>query len=115
VTDLLARRLQTIVLKKLGFKTPYQARQAVVHGHIMIKDRVIDIPSYTVTVDEEEGIKFSPESKIPEVLQKSEDKKSEPVPDVEAAESEGTESTTEEKTEVSQESKTEEASSQDKE
>ena len=116
VTDLLARRLQTIVLKKLGFKTPYQARQAVVHGHIMIKDRVIDIPSYTVTVDEEEGIKFSPESKIPEVLQKSEDKKSEPVPDVEeAAESEGTESTTEEKTEVSQESKTEEASSQEKE
>ena len=116
VTDLLSRRLQTVVLKKFGFKTPYQARQAVVHGHIMIKDRVIDIPSYTVTVDEEEGIKFSPESKIPEVLQKSEDKKSEPVPDVEeAAESEGTESTTEEKTEVSQESKTEEASSQEKE
>ena len=36
VDDLLSRRLQTIVSKKLGFKTPYQARQAVIHGHIMI-------------------------------------------------------------------------------
>ena len=33
VTDLLTRRLQTLVFKKFGFKTPYQARQAVVHGH----------------------------------------------------------------------------------
>ncbi len=50
VDDLLSRRLQTIVSKKMGFKTPYQARQAVIHGHIMIGDRKIDIPSYTVTV-----------------------------------------------------------------
>ena len=35
----LSRRLQTIVTKKLGFKTPYQARQAVIHGHIMIGER----------------------------------------------------------------------------
>ncbi|MCH6575993.1 MAG: 30S ribosomal protein S4 [Bacteroidetes bacterium] len=41
VTDLLSRRLQTIVHKKLNFKTPYQARQAVVHGHIMIDDRIV--------------------------------------------------------------------------
>ena len=70
-TDLLARRLQTIVSKKLGFKTPYQARQAVIHGHIMIGDRKIDIPSYTVTVAEEGSVKFSPESKIPEMLEKT--------------------------------------------
>ena len=31
VNDLLLRRLQTIVHKKLNFKTPYQARQAIVH------------------------------------------------------------------------------------
>ena len=43
-TDLLARRLQTIVSNKLGFKTPYQARQAVIHGHIMIGDRKVNIP-----------------------------------------------------------------------
>ena len=46
--DLLSRRLQTIVSKKLGFKTPYQARQAVIHGHIMIGDRKVNIPSYTL-------------------------------------------------------------------
>ncbi len=70
-TDLLARRLQTIVSNKLGFKTPYQARQAVIHGHIMIGDRKIDIPSYTVTVEEEDSVHFTPESKIPEMLEKS--------------------------------------------
>jgi len=70
-TDLLARRLQTIVSNKLGFKTPYQARQAVIHGHIMVGDRKVDIPSYTVTVEEEGTVHFSPESKIPEMLEKS--------------------------------------------
>ena len=76
-TDLLSRRLQTIVTKKLGFKTPYQARQAVIHGHIMIDDRKVDIPSYTVTVEEEESVHFTPESKIPEMLENT--KSAEPV------------------------------------
>ena len=67
--DLLSRRLQTIVTKKLGFKTPYQARQAVIHGHIMIGERKVDIPSYTVTIEEENSIHFAPESKIPQVLE----------------------------------------------
>jgi small subunit ribosomal protein S4 len=71
VDDLLSRRLQTIVSKKLGFKTPYQARQAVIHGHIMIGERKINIPSYTVTVEEENNIHFDPESKIPEILEKT--------------------------------------------
>jgi len=69
--DLLSRRLQTIVTKKLGFKTPYQARQAVIHGHIMIGERKVDIPSYTVTIVEEDSIHFTPESKIPGMLEKS--------------------------------------------
>lgn len=71
VNDLLDRRLQTQVFKKFGFKTPYQARQAVVHGHIMIGDRVIDLPSYTVTTEEENLIKFTPESKFPKILEKN--------------------------------------------
>ena len=77
VNDLLARRLQTIVTKKLGFKTPYQARQAVVHGHVMVGDRRVNIPSYTVTVAEEDSVHFAPESKIPQMLEKI---KSEPQP-----------------------------------
>ena len=87
-TDLLARRLQTIVSKKLGFKTPYQARQAVIHGHIMVGDRKVDIPSYTVTVAEEDSVKFSPESKIPEMLEKTKPE----APKVEAS-AEGEEAT----------------------
>jgi small subunit ribosomal protein S4 len=72
--DLLSRRLQTIVTKKFEFKSPYQARQAVIHGHIMIGERKVDIPSYTVTMEEENKICFAPESKIPEMLEKSKSK-----------------------------------------
>jgi small subunit ribosomal protein S4 len=48
----------------------------------MIGDRKVDIPSYIVTVEEENSVHFSPESKIPEMLEKT--KKEEPV--VEASE-----------------------------
>jgi small subunit ribosomal protein S4 len=60
VTDLLSRRLQTMVQKKGLIKSPYQARQAVVHGHVMIGGRVVTIPSYTVRVDEENEIRLVP-------------------------------------------------------
>jgi len=72
VTDLLARRLQTIAQRKLYFKTPYQARQAIVHGHIMIGDSVITIPSYIVKTEEEEKIRLIPESRFNETLSKPE-------------------------------------------
>ncbi len=69
VTDLLSRRLQTIVLKKFSFKTPYQARQAVVHGHIMIGDRVVNVPSYVVGTNEEKDVHLSPDSPMIKVLE----------------------------------------------
>jgi len=72
VTDLLSRRLQTIVQRKLYFKTPYQARQAIVHGHIMIGDRIITIPSYVVKIDEEPKIHLIPESSFNQTLSKPE-------------------------------------------
>ena len=83
VNDLLTRRLQTLVFKNFGFKTPYQARQAVVHGHIMIGDRIVNIPSYTVTTTEEDNIRFTPESKFPEILEKSKEKPAEVPVEVE--------------------------------
>ncbi len=58
VTDLLSRRLQTIVQKKGLIKSPYQARQAVVHGHVMIGDRIVTVPSYIVKVEEESQVHF---------------------------------------------------------
>jgi small subunit ribosomal protein S4 len=72
VTDLLSRRLQTIVQRKLYFKTPYQARQAIVHGHIMIGDGVVTIPSYIVKIDEEPKIHLIPESSFNQTLSKPE-------------------------------------------
>jgi len=105
VDDLLSRRLQTIVSKKLGFKTPYQARQAVIHGHIMIGDRKIDIPSYTVTVEEENNVHFDPESKIPEMLEKT---KTEP----ETAATETTETAATETTETAATETTETAATE---
>ena len=72
VTDLLSRRLQTIAQRKLYFKTPYQARQAIVHGHIMIGDSIVTIPSYTVKIEEEAKIHLIPESRFNETLSKPE-------------------------------------------
>ena len=72
VTDLLSRRLQTIAQRKLYFKTPYQARQAIVHGHVMIGDSVVTIPSYIVKTEEEAKIHLIPESRFNETLSKPE-------------------------------------------
>ena len=72
VNDLLSRRLQTMVQRKLFFKTPYQARQAIVHGHVMIGDSVITIPSYTVKTEEENKIHLTPESHFNEMLSEPE-------------------------------------------
>jgi len=72
VNDLLARRLQTIAQRNLFFKTPYQARQAIVHGHVMIGDDIITIPSYVVKTEEETKIHLTPESHFNEMLSKPE-------------------------------------------
>ena len=68
VNDLLSRRLQTMAQRKLFFKTPYQARQAIVHGHIMIGDSVVTIPSYIVKIEEESKIRLTPESSFNQTL-----------------------------------------------
>ena len=54
--------------KKLFFKTPYQARQAIVHGHVMIGDGVVTIPSYIVKTEEEAKIHLTSESRFNETL-----------------------------------------------
>jgi len=84
VNDLLSRRLQTIAQRKLFFKTPYQARQAIVHGHIMIGDSVVTIPSYIVKTEEETKIHLTPESSFNETL-------SEPEPELGSPETENLE------------------------
>jgi len=56
VEDLLERRLQTIVMKKVSTKSPYQARQIVGHGHVSIGNRKVNIPGYLVRTGEESQI-----------------------------------------------------------
>ena len=58
VEDFLARRLQTVVYAKGLANTPKQARQLIVHGHIMVGDRKVRFPSYLVKRGEEDKIKL---------------------------------------------------------
>jgi small subunit ribosomal protein S4 len=59
IEDFLSRRLQTIVFKKGFARSPYHARQLIVHGHVMLGDRVVRIPSYIVSRQEEDTIKVT--------------------------------------------------------
>lgn len=83
VTDLLARRLQTVIQKKANIKSPYLARQAVVHGHVTIGERIVNIPSYTVTIEEESQVNLSPEVELGKVKQQP--AVEEPKPEQQAA------------------------------
>ena len=47
-SDLLGRRLQTLVHNKGFALTPKQARQFIVHGHILVNSKRVNIPSYQV-------------------------------------------------------------------
>jgi len=68
VTDLLERRLQTQVWRQGLANTATQARQFVTHGHIVVGDRRVDRPSYTVEVAEEDRIAFDNASPLADDL-----------------------------------------------
>lgn len=63
IENILSRRLQTIVFKHKLAKTIKQARQLVVHRKIKVKNAVINIPSYSVSVEEEKQITVNVNSK----------------------------------------------------
>lgn len=56
LSDIMNRRLQTIVLKKGIANSINQARQLIVHKHIMIGNRKVSSPSYLVPLEEEATI-----------------------------------------------------------
>jgi small subunit ribosomal protein S4 len=60
--DLLNRRLQTIVYKKGYAKTMSQARQMIIHRHILVGGSINSSPSYLVKNSEEGNIEISPKS-----------------------------------------------------
>ncbi len=83
VKDVLERRLQTRVLRKGLAKTISQARQLITHGFIAVGDRMVNIPSYTVTASEDGRIRHykaieiehkfveAPKAAIPSVVEKA--------------------------------------------
>jgi len=56
--DLLDRRLQSIVLKKGLARSMKQARQFIVHGHVMVDSKKITSPNFLVPVDKEAKVGF---------------------------------------------------------
>jgi len=66
IEDLLERRLQTLVFRKGFAKTPYQARQLITHGHIVMGNRRVTVPSYVVSREEEAQIAYSSQSTLAE-------------------------------------------------
>jgi len=58
ISDVLERRLQTIVYRKGLAKTIHMARQLIVHGHIAIAGRRVTSPGHLVSRDEEELVGF---------------------------------------------------------
>lgn len=62
VEDVLKRRLQSLVYEKGLASTIYQARQYIVHGHIQVRNKKVNAPSYIVKKDEEDLISFVPSS-----------------------------------------------------
>ncbi|HIH38934.1 30S ribosomal protein S4 [Candidatus Woesearchaeota archaeon] len=51
--SILDRRLQSIIVKKGLARTQKQARQFIVHNHILVGERLISSPGYLVALEEE--------------------------------------------------------------
>ncbi len=64
IKDILERRLQTQAVRKGLARTTKQARQFIVHGHIQVKNKKMNIPSYLLTAEEESALTFNPKSTI---------------------------------------------------
>lgn len=56
IEHLLERRLQTMIMRKVNTKSPYAARQIVVHGHVSIGDRFVNLPGHIVRKEEEDRL-----------------------------------------------------------
>ena len=64
MNDLFNRRLQSVVYKQGLAHSMKQARQFIVHGHITVNNKVLDVPSYIVKKGEEEVIGFKENSPL---------------------------------------------------
>ena len=75
--DWLKRRLQTILLIKGLTTTPKQARQLIAHKHVSIGNQIVNVPSYMVTLTEENLVKLNIVLKVNQKISKEEEIKKE--------------------------------------
>jgi small subunit ribosomal protein S4 len=68
VTDVLERRLQTVVYRKGLANTTQQARQFISHGHITVEGSRVETSSYKVDVAEEDTVAFDERSPLTDEL-----------------------------------------------
>lgn len=68
VTDVLERRLQTVVYRQGLASTTTQARQFITHGHITVDGARMTRPSKKVTVGEQDRIDFDDNSPLADDL-----------------------------------------------
>jgi len=69
--DFLKRRLQSIVYSRGFATTIYHARQLIIHGHVVLHERKMTIPSYLVRQDEEELVTYAASSPLANELHPS--------------------------------------------
>lgn len=62
--DILERRLQTVLYRKGLAKSIKQARQFIVHGHVVVSGKKIAVPSYLVNADEASTVMFINKSNL---------------------------------------------------
>ncbi|SDJ44514.1 SSU ribosomal protein S4P [Halovenus aranensis] len=68
VTDILERRLQTVVYRNGLANSVGQARQFISHGHITVNGSRVQRPSYKVYVSEEDAVAFDETSALSDEL-----------------------------------------------
>jgi small subunit ribosomal protein S4 len=68
VTDVLERRLQTVVYRKGYANTPEQARQFIVHGHIEVDGARVTRPSMKVESSVADSVGFDEHSSLSDEL-----------------------------------------------
>jgi small subunit ribosomal protein S4 len=67
VSDLLERRLQTMVYRKNLANTIDQARQLVTHRHVFVGTNAVNVPAYIVPLDREDKIRINDKMKVSKV------------------------------------------------
>ena len=64
VNDILNRRLQSVLYRKGLARTVKQARQFIVHRHVVVGDKEITSPSYILSLEQESKLGFKSTSDL---------------------------------------------------